>query len=275
MGLGLDLNTTNFHARWSLLSKAREWNDRLGLGLAGEAFDRWVVELRESFGPALSANRTMGALGSIVASRVAREFRLGGPSFTVSAEEASGLRALDIACRLLRQGELDEAIVGAVDLPGDLRASMAEESIHPSTVLADGAAVAILKRLDDAVRDGDRIYAVVRGVGVATGDLTPDANAYLASAARAFAESGVDPSRVGLVLTGGAGGQDVHGRGRSPQKSSPADGPRPWRWPRPGAMWASPWRLLDLPRSSRPPSASTKRSCPRSAKYRKRVTTFP
>ena len=136
-------------------------------------------ELRESFGPALSANRTMGALGSIVASRVAREFRLGGPSFTVSAEEASGLRALDVACRMLRRGELDEAIVGAVDLPGDLRASIAEESLHPSTVLADGAAVAILKRLDDAVRDGDRIYAVVRGVGVATGGPAPDRDAYL------------------------------------------------------------------------------------------------
>ena len=63
---------------------------------------RWPTgsdELRDAFGPPLSANRTMGALGSIVASRVAREFRLGGPSFTVSAEETSGLRALDVACR--------------------------------------------------------------------------------------------------------------------------------------------------------------------------------
>ncbi|WP_435007871.1 beta-ketoacyl synthase N-terminal-like domain-containing protein [Tundrisphaera lichenicola] len=205
IGLGLDPNTSNFHVRWSLLNRAREWNDRLGLGLAGEAFDRWVLELREAFGPALSANRTMGALGSIVASRVAREFRLGGPSFTVSAEEASGLRALDVACGFLRRGELDEALVGAVDLPGDLRSSLAEASIHPSTVLGDGAGVAVLKRLDDAVRDGDRIYAIVRGVGVATGNLDPDRNAYLASAARAFAESQVDPSRVGLFLAGGSG----------------------------------------------------------------------
>ena len=197
VGLGLDLNSTNFHVRWSLLGKAREWDDRLGLGLSPEALDRWVEELREAFGPALTANRTMGALGSIVASRVAREFRLGGPSFTVSAEETSGLRALGLACRLLRQGELDEAIVGAVDFLGDLRATLAEASLHPSTVLADGAAVAVLKRLDDAVRDGDRIYAVVRGVGVASGP-----GAYLASAGRAFAESGVGPSGVELVVAG-------------------------------------------------------------------------
>ncbi len=133
VGLRLDLNATNFHVRWSLLDKARQWNDRLGLGLADEALAGWVAELRDGFGPPLTANRTMGALGSIVASRVAREFRLGGPSFTVSAEETSGLRALDVACRLLRRGELDEAVVGAVNLPGDLRASIAEAHLRPRT----------------------------------------------------------------------------------------------------------------------------------------------
>ncbi len=76
IGLGLDLNTTNFHLRWSL-----------------------VPELRDAAGPPLTASRTMGSLGSIVASRIAREFHLGGPSFTVSSEESSGLRALETAVR--------------------------------------------------------------------------------------------------------------------------------------------------------------------------------
>ena len=73
----------------------------------------------------------MGALGGLVASRIAREFRLGGPSFTVSSEETSGTRALDVAVRLLRQGELDEAIVGAVDLAGDVRAVLATHRLQP------------------------------------------------------------------------------------------------------------------------------------------------
>ena len=135
VGLGLDMNATNFHVRWSLLDKARNWNERLGLGLSDEGLADWVGELRDAFGPALSANRTMGALGSIVASRVAREFRLGGPSFTVSSEETSGFRALDVASGMLRRGELDEAVVGAVDLPGDLRASLAEARLHPGITL--------------------------------------------------------------------------------------------------------------------------------------------
>ena len=198
VGLGLDLNATNFHVRWSLLGKARDWNDRLGLGLSDDALTAWVADLRDAFGPPLSANRTMGALGSIVASRVAREFRFGGPSFTISAEETSGLRALDVACRLLRQGELDEALVGAVDLPGDLRASIAEGLLRPSDTLADGAAVVVLKRLADAERDGDKVYAVIRGVGVATGSAT------LTSAHRAFDEARVEPSSIGYLDPGGA-----------------------------------------------------------------------
>ncbi len=214
VGLGLDLNATQFHARWSLLPEARAWNDRLGLGLAGEALAGWVAGLRDAFGPALNANRTMGALGSIVASRVAREFRLGGPSFTVSAEETSGLRALDIACGMLRRGELDGAIVGAVDLPGDVRASLAEATLQPGAVLGDGAAVVVLKRLADAERDGDKIYAVVRGSGLATGGgIDPrglDRPAYLASSRRALAEAGVGLDGIGAVEVGVGSPTDDH-----------------------------------------------------------------
>ena len=84
IGIGLDLNTTNFHLRWSLLNQAREWDRQLGLDLSSEELAEWTRQLRDAAGPPLTANRTMGALGSIVASRIAREFRLGGPSFTVS-----------------------------------------------------------------------------------------------------------------------------------------------------------------------------------------------
>ena len=69
VGLGLDMNATNFHARWSLLDKAREWDDRLGLGLSDEGLADWVEELRDAFGPPLrGVQRTMGAAGRIVAS---------------------------------------------------------------------------------------------------------------------------------------------------------------------------------------------------------------
>ena len=88
----------------------------------------------------------MGALGSIAASRIAREFHLGGPSFTISSEETSGLHALAAAVRALQRGELDAALVGAVDLAGDVRAVLADCATTVS-VVGEGAAAFVLKRL--------------------------------------------------------------------------------------------------------------------------------
>ena len=130
IGIGLDLNTTNFHLRWSLADRARAWNDALGLELSSEELARWIDELRASAGPALTANRTMGSLGGLIASRIAREFRIGGPSFTVSCDETSGIQALAIAADWLRRGELDAAIVGAVDFAGDPRAVIARHQLR-------------------------------------------------------------------------------------------------------------------------------------------------
>ena len=121
IGIGLDLNTTNFHFRWSLLNRARDWNDQLGLNLSAADLERWTGELRTAAGPPLNANRTMGALGGIVASRIARAFHLGGPSFTVPGEEASGLRALEAGVRARHRGEIDTAVVGAAVLAGEVR----------------------------------------------------------------------------------------------------------------------------------------------------------
>jgi acyl transferase domain-containing protein/3-hydroxymyristoyl/3-hydroxydecanoyl-(acyl carrier protein) dehydratase len=198
VGIGLDPNTTNFHVRWTAAAKARAWSERIGLDLTGEDLDRWTQSLKEAAGPPLTANRTMGALGGLVASRIAREFRVGGPSFTVSSEETSGLRALEIGVRLLRQAEIDEAVVGAVDLTGDPRVSVASARAGVGALTrGDGAAALVLRRLDDALRDGDRVYAVIRGVGVASGGVidpgTEDCLTAEAASERAGDESGIAP----------------------------------------------------------------------------------
>jgi acyl transferase domain-containing protein/3-hydroxymyristoyl/3-hydroxydecanoyl-(acyl carrier protein) dehydratase len=107
----------------------------------------------------------MGALGSIAASRIARAFHFGGPSHTVCSEEGSAARALELGVRALQSRELDRAVVGGVDLACDPRTVLPGGVELPG----EGAAAFVLKRLADAERDGDRVYAVVRGVGVADG----------------------------------------------------------------------------------------------------------
>jgi len=221
IGIGLDLNTTNFHFRWSLLNRARQWAADMGLNLTSDQVQQWATKLRDCCSPPLTADRTMGALGGIVASRVARAFSVGGPSFTVSSEETSSLRALDLAVRSLQAGQIDLAITGAVDLAGDLRAAVGQNDGRPYThsearpidrsadgpLLGEGAGALILKRYEDAVADGDRIYAVVEGIGGASGggveQYVPDADACQCAINMACAEARIDHSSVGHV--------EVHG----------------------------------------------------------------
>ncbi|MEK6643181.1 MAG: beta-ketoacyl synthase N-terminal-like domain-containing protein [Planctomycetota bacterium] len=169
IGMSLDFDTTNYHLRWWLEGQARRWAEAFGLQLSDDELNRWIAELKEASGPALDAPRVLGALGGMIASRIARECQLGGPSFAVSCEEASGLKALEIAARAVRRGELDAAIVSAVDMAGDVRAvmSLADDGVR---CVGEGAATVVLKRLSDAKCDGDRVYAVLDGFGSATQD---------------------------------------------------------------------------------------------------------
>ncbi len=139
IGVSLDAETNNYHHRWVRGPRAH---------------------------PALDSTRTLGALASIVASRVARELSLGGPSFSLSAEEVSGLKALELAVRSLQQGELDCALVGAVDLYADPRSLHAHKQLFPSLPAGEGAVALVLKRLGDCAPD-QKIYALIAGVGAA------------------------------------------------------------------------------------------------------------
>jgi acyl transferase domain-containing protein/3-hydroxymyristoyl/3-hydroxydecanoyl-(acyl carrier protein) dehydratase len=224
IGTGLDLNATNFSFRWGLEKMARQWAKQLGRDLSEEELADWIAALRESAGPALSANRVMGALGSIVASRVAKEFKVGGPSFTLSSEENSGLRALEVGVRALQEGSINRAIVGAADMAGDLRAVLGRHENQPfsksgltrpfdkaadGSVVGEGAAAVVLKRLDDAKQDGDHIYAIIKGVGTATGgqveEELADGDAYTLSLERAILEAGAAPESVSYLETHGSG----------------------------------------------------------------------
>src|SRR5262249_36493187 len=91
LGVAFDMGVTHYDFRWTLPARAEGGARARGPPLSPEDRASWLKSLREAAGPALTANRVMGGLASIAASRVAREFRLGGPSFTVSAEENSGL----------------------------------------------------------------------------------------------------------------------------------------------------------------------------------------
>lgn len=208
IGLAFDFNATNFHVRWDIENRVRDWARQRDLALADDELAEWCAELRDAFGPPLTANRTMGALGSVVASRIARELRLGGPSHTISSEDHSGLRAFEAGLRALQTGTVDTALVGAVDFPSDVRAMLTREC---DGATSDGACAVVLMREADAIREGRRIYAVVRGAGAASGSKTdrPDGETTLRALTRAYEDAGVKASSIGYLEGAGPRCLDV------------------------------------------------------------------
>ncbi|MBW2605363.1 MAG: type I polyketide synthase [Deltaproteobacteria bacterium] len=226
IGIDFDFEATDFHFRWNLINQVREWKKqgRLDLNLVDpEKTAQWPASLQDAFRPPLTNTRTLGALGGIIASRIAREFRFGGPSYVVSNEAASGLKALEIGVRSLQQNEIDTVLVGAVDLYGDVRSVVVSNRIKPftqkhdirpfdtsadGTLPGEGATAVVLKRLDRAITDGDRIYCVIKGMGKAGGGVknqTPSKEAYVLSLKRSFRDAGISPSSVSFVETHGSG----------------------------------------------------------------------
>ena len=224
IGMEFDFEATNYHLRWNLYNLVQKWINRQKLDPDEKETDIWLESLRNSSGPALTNTRTIGALGGIIASRIARKFRFGGPSFAVSCEGASGLKALEIGVRSLQQNETDAVLVGAIDLSGDvrnvittnkLRPYSKNNEIHPfdqsadGTLPGEGAAALVLKRLDSAIKDGDRIYSVIKGLGCATGDgidnRSPSKSAYTLSLKRSFQDADISSSSISYFETHGSG----------------------------------------------------------------------
>ncbi len=140
-----------------------DWIRTWGHAFGEEPDAGWAQQAADAFAPPLQASMVTGSLPNVVANRLNVQYRLAGPSFSVCADELSGLRALEMAARALREGELDAAIVSAVDMgcePVNAWASPALEGAGRS-VPADAAVVLVLKRMDDALRDADPILAWV------------------------------------------------------------------------------------------------------------------
>src|SRR5262249_40016398 len=111
----------------------------------------------------LTAALVIGCMPNMVANRLGHQLDFRAPSFTVSAEEASGTLALELAMRSLPADEIDAAVSGAGDLSGE-RVARAAGALLPCgerSVAGDAAVLLVLKRLADARRAGDPVLAVL------------------------------------------------------------------------------------------------------------------
>ncbi len=128
MGVDIDPRSADYAFRWLGPLRAAE-----ALVAAGELRERDVPEFvatlrHRSHPPLLTASRVVGALGSLVASRVARFVGSGGPAFTITNENVSGLTALKLAIAAIGRREIDLALVGVVLTLGDPKTAALDQS---------------------------------------------------------------------------------------------------------------------------------------------------
>ena len=188
IGMQCDAEIARHGARW----RSAEWGEQLQAG------DEWVSLMRESFVPLLGSAGVLGAMPNIPANRLSSQLDLGGPSFTVSAEELSGIRALQLAERALCNREIDAAIVGAVDLSAEPVQQAASRILGDNRhIPGDAAIVFVLKRLDDAQAAGDDVLCVLKADQVPSENVTlrfgdgPDAIDLQSQFGHAHAASGL------------------------------------------------------------------------------------
>ncbi|NKQ57888.1 SDR family NAD(P)-dependent oxidoreductase [Amycolatopsis sp. K13G38] len=175
--------------------------------------------------PRLTEDTFPGSLANVIAGRIANRLDLGGANYTVDAACASSLAALDAACKELVAGTSDVVLAGGADLHNGINDYLMFASVQALSptgrcatfdgsadgiALGEGVACVVLKRLADAERDGDRVYAVIKGIGSGSdgkslGLTAPRPEGQRRALMRAYANARVSPAEVGLVEAHGTG----------------------------------------------------------------------
>jgi polyketide synthase PksM len=171
------------------------------------------------------AQAMWGNIGSIIPARISYYLNLQGPAIALDSACSSSLVSIHLACQALWIGEIDMALAGGVYvqstpwfLAAGNRAGMLSKTGRCFTfderadgfVPGEGCGVVVLKRLKDAIADGDHIYGVIRGSGVnqdgATNGITaPSALSQERLECEVYDRFGIDPAQIQLVEAHGTG----------------------------------------------------------------------
>ena len=193
-------------------------------GIPAETAEQVVAKISENY-VSWQENSFPGLLGNVVAGRIANRLNLRGTNCVVDAACASSLAAVHLAAMELATGRCDMALTGGADTFNDVFMYMCfskTTALSPTgdarpfaedadgTVLGEGLGMLVLKRLEDAESDGDRIYAVLRGVGTSSDGRSQSIYApHPAGQARAlrsaYRQAGFGPESLELIEAHGTG----------------------------------------------------------------------
>lgn len=214
---------------WQAVEDAGYGNDRLRSSYTGVYFGYSAdalfdyKRLIEKVDPELLIDALPGNLSSIIPSRISYLLDLKGPSICIDTACSSSLVAVHLACKALRNMECDVAIAGSVKInllpvksskklgieSSDGRARTFDDS-SDGTGMGEGVAAVILKPLNRALRDGDNIYAVIKGTaanqdGNCIGITAPNAQAQRDVIITALEDAGIDAQTISYIEAHGTG----------------------------------------------------------------------
>lgn len=170
-------------------------------------------------------NSFPGMLGNVISGRIANRFDLGGTNCVVDAACASTMAALKMAVAELTDRRADMMITGGVDVDNSIFMFMCFSKTPAFTkgshsrpfdaesdgmLVGEGIGMLVLKRLEDAERDGDRVYAVIKGIGSSSDGrfksiYAPRGEGQEKALRRAYEDAAISPATVGLVEAHGTG----------------------------------------------------------------------
>ncbi|WP_158228936.1 type I polyketide synthase [Chitinimonas sp. BJB300] len=217
--LGVSGNTMKLSSEMAKRADIAKWVDVLHQAGIEDAVVAEVADTMRRHYPDWNEDTFPGFLANVVAGRIANRFGLGAASHTVDAACASSLAAVRLACLELRSGAADVMLTGGVDTDNSNIAYLsfsktpalsksgkvrAFDAAADGTMISEGIGMLVLKRLDDAVADGDRIYGVIRGFGASTDGaggaiFAPNRAGQERALLTAYADAGIDPTSIGLV----------------------------------------------------------------------------
>ena len=207
---------------------AQQYPGAIGV-FAGASGSTYFLALADLYRHATESDRLQMMFGnspSYLATRVSYKLGLTGPSYTISTACSSSLVAVHTACQSLLAYECDMALAGGVAIQTPRRSSYRYEPggiVSPDgycrvfdaaakgTVFGDGVGVVVLKRLVDALADGDRIFSLIKGTAVnndggdKAGYAAPSARGQRAVIAEALANAAVPADTIGYVEAHGTG----------------------------------------------------------------------
>jgi len=196
----------------------------LDSGVPADVADDVVERISAAYVP-WQENSFPGLLGNVVAGRISKQFNLGGSNSVVDAACGSSLSAVHMAAMELTCGHADMVITGGIDTFNDIfmytcfsktpalspsnRVCPFDES-SDGTLIGEGLGLVTLKRLEDAERDNDHIYAVIKSVGSGSDGkggaiYEPSARGQVRTLRNAQKLAGVEPRDIGLIEAHGTG----------------------------------------------------------------------